>query len=311
MRFIKGVTFIRMIKIGIIGLDTSHVIEFTKLLNNPNGLNHVPGGRVVVAYPGGSENFAISKSRVAKFTEQMKNDFGIKIVSTIKELAEQCDAIMLESVDGAAHLEQLREIVSFRKPIFIDKPFSVSTETAEEMIQLAKTHKTSLMSSSALRYAEKLKGSLAKTDKGRIIGADCFGPMELIDEGSGYFWYGIHLAEMLFAILGPGVHSVTTIAEKKHDVIIGAWTDGKIGTARGIREGNPRFGALIHFESGKEYFEVDSAQKPFYAGLVEEIIEFFTTGCSKVPIDVTKEIIRFVEAANESAVAKKTIKVGP
>ena len=62
--------------------------------------------------------------------------FGIKIVHSIKELAEQCDAIMLESVDGAMHLEELREIVAFRKPIFIDKPFSVSTEMAEEMIQV-------------------------------------------------------------------------------------------------------------------------------------------------------------------------------
>lgn len=304
-------TFIRTINIGIIGLDTSHVIEFTKLLNNTYELNHVPGGRVVVAYPGGSDNFELSKSRVEKFTKQLKNDFGIKIVHTIKELAEQCDAIMLESVDGAMHLEQLREIVAFRKPIFIDKPFSVSTEMAEEMIQLAADYGTPLMSSSALRFAEDLMDILSETDKGAVIGADCFGPMEMIDEGSGYFWYGIHLAEMLFTILGPGVRSVTSIAEKEHDVLIGAWKNGKIGTARGIREGNPRFGALIHFENGRAYFEVDPARKPFYASLLEEVMGFFTTGFSRVSLDETKEVIGFIEAANKSVVTGKMIKVGP
>ena len=167
------------------------------------------------------------------------------------------------------------------------------------------------MSSSALRFAEDLTDILSTTDKGAVIGADCFGPLEMIDDGSGYFWYGIHLAEMLFAILGPGIGSVTSIAEKEHDVLIGTWKNGKIGTARGIREGNPRFGALIHFENGREYFEVDPARKPFYASLVEEIMAFFTTGTSRVSLNETKEVIGFIEAANKSVVTGKTIKVGP
>ncbi|WP_368668746.1 Gfo/Idh/MocA family protein [Sporosarcina sp. 6E9] len=304
-------TFIRTIKIGLIGLDTSHVVEFTKLLNDTNGLNYVPGGRVIAAYPGGSENFALSKSRIEKFTEQLQNDFGIKIVHTIKEMAEQCDAIMLESIDGATHLEQLREIVEYRKPIFIDKPFSINTDMAEEMIQLATDYGTPLMSSSALRFAEGITDIHSVTDKGAVIGADCFGPMEMVDGGSGYFWYGIHLAEMLFAILGPGVGSVTSIAEKEHDVMVGTWKNGKIGTARGIREGNSQFGALIHFENGKEYFEVCPTRKSFYASLVEEIMAFFITGSSLVPLNETKEVIGFIEAANQSVVSGKTIKVGP
>ena len=42
------------LRIGIIGLDTSHVVAFTKLLNDPNTANHIPGGRVVAAYKSGS-----------------------------------------------------------------------------------------------------------------------------------------------------------------------------------------------------------------------------------------------------------------
>ena len=72
----------------------------------------------------------------------------------------QCDAILLESVDGAVHHEQLREIIAFKKPIFIDKPFSLSSKAANEMIQLAADYQTPIMSSSALRYAESLTNVL-------------------------------------------------------------------------------------------------------------------------------------------------------
>ena len=42
------------LKVGIIGLDTSHVTAFTGILNVPSNANHVPGGKVVAAYRGGS-----------------------------------------------------------------------------------------------------------------------------------------------------------------------------------------------------------------------------------------------------------------
>ena len=37
------------IKVGIIGLDTSHVVAFTQLLNDPARPDHIPGARVVAA----------------------------------------------------------------------------------------------------------------------------------------------------------------------------------------------------------------------------------------------------------------------
>src|SRR5690606_19431719 len=96
------------IKIGMIGLDTSHVIAFTKLLNDSKHDHYVPGGEVVIAFPGGSDDMEFSYSRVKGFTSEMRDDFGIKIVQTPEEVAEVCDAILLESVDGRVHLEQFR-----------------------------------------------------------------------------------------------------------------------------------------------------------------------------------------------------------
>src|SRR6185312_2666021 len=108
------------LKIGIIGLDTSHVVAFTKLFNNPNERFHVQVGKVVIAFPGGSPDFELSSSRVEGFTKELRNDFDVNIVDSIEEVANESDAILLESVDGAVHHEELQKIVAYKKPVFID-----------------------------------------------------------------------------------------------------------------------------------------------------------------------------------------------
>ncbi|KAA0965483.1 gfo/Idh/MocA family oxidoreductase [Sporosarcina sp. ANT_H38] len=295
------------LKIGIIGLDTTHVVAFTKLLNDPSERYHVQGGKIVVAFSGGSPDFELSMSRVEGFTRELRDNFEVKIVNSIEEVANESDAILVESVDGAVHHEQLRKLVAFKKPIFIDKPFSLSSKVAVEMIRLAADNQTPIMSTSALRYAESLTNVLKISDRGRVIGADCFGPMELQDKQQGFFWYGIHMIEMLFTILGEGSKSVTAITNNEHDVITGVWEDGRIGTVRGNRKGNSQFGAMIHFEQGSEYVDINLNQRPYYASLLEQIMDFFRDGISRVPLSETKEVIRFVEASNESSHYGKTI----
>jgi Oxidoreductase family, NAD-binding Rossmann fold len=277
------------------------------LLNDKNHPFHVKGGKVVVAFKGGSPSFELSKSRVEKFTQELQENFNIKLVQSLEEVAEESDAILLESVDGSVHFEELKKIVAYKKPLFIDKPFTLSSGVAAEMVKMAEEYGTPVMSSSALRYAESLTKTLHKHDKRVIIGADCFGPMEIIDQKHGYYWYGIHLAEMLYTILGPGVKSISTISNDHHDILTGNWSDGRLGTMRGIRKGNNQFGALIHFEDGSEYVAIKSQDKPFYASLLEHIIHFFQNGISKVPLSETKEIIRFIEAAHESEKVGKSI----
>ena len=289
--------------IGMIGLDTSHAITFTKLLNNRRETHHVQGGKVVIAYPGGSEDFELSRTRVGKYTSELRDMYGVSIVNEMETVAEKSDAILLESVDGRVHLEQLRRIIAFRKPIFVDKPFCLSSEDAEEMIRLSDEHETPIMSTSALRFHEGLQRVLADGHKkGEIIGADCFGPMEVLPEQPGYFWYGIHAIEMLFTILGEGSKQVQAVNNEQHDLLVGEWQDGRIGTVRGNRKGNHEFGAVIHFEQGSEYVSTTTTGKPFYASLLEQIIEFIGDGKTRVPLSETREIIRYIEAANESRV---------
>ncbi|MHB9137859.1 MAG: Gfo/Idh/MocA family oxidoreductase, partial [Victivallaceae bacterium] len=146
-----------IMKIGMIGLDTSHCPAFVKLLNDATNEFHVPGSKVVKAFPGGSKNFSLSHSRIGQFTEELKV-LGIEICDSIEKTAQDMDAIFLESVDGDQHLEQFKILAQFGKPVFIDKPLACSFADAKAIAEIAREKNIPLMSASAIRYAKGIDG---------------------------------------------------------------------------------------------------------------------------------------------------------
>lgn len=297
------------LKIAIIGLDTSHAPLFAELLNNPDHPHHVRGGKVTAAYPGGSPDFELSIGRVDKFTAEVRDNSGVPIVQSIQEAAENADAILLLSVDGRVHLEQFRQIVPYGKPVFIDKPFAVTTREAKAIYRLAQEHGIPLMSCSSVRWSEGLGRALDSADQGDIIGVDTYGPMELQSTQPGFYWYGIHAADMLYRSMGKGCKEVTVTTNADHDLAVGVWEDGRVGTLRGNRKGNRRFGALIHREQGTEHVDVYADGKPYYASMLEEVIRMFQTGAAPIDLTETLEVIAFLEAANESRETGRTVKL--
>nr|WP_246021431.1 Gfo/Idh/MocA family oxidoreductase [Paenibacillus lentus] len=289
------------LQIGMIGLDTSHVSIFAKLLHRDEAepSSRLFGATVGYAYPGGSSRMELSYSRVDRYRNELVSQYGVQMLDSIEAVAEASDAIMIESVDGSTHLEQFRIVAPYGKPVFIDKPFTTSLEDAYEILALAERNKVTIMSSSSLRYAEALTNAVQLEELGEIIGADVRGPMPFVQGQADYFWYGVHSVEMLFAIMGQGCRKVHTICSGDHEVIIGCWSDGRIGTVRGRRQGGG-FGAVIHRHRGSDYVDIQTGSKPYYESLLEQVIDFFRTGHSPVSLKETLEIIGFLEAANRS-----------
>ena len=105
------------LRLGIIGTDTSHVSAFTKLLNDGSSPQHVPGARVVAAFKGGSKDLPDSYKRVDKFAEELRTKWNVEFVPDIPSLCSKVDGVMLESVDGRQHLEQVKQALACGKPI--------------------------------------------------------------------------------------------------------------------------------------------------------------------------------------------------
>jgi len=283
------------IRVGIIGLDTSHVIAFTKLLNDANDPKHVPGAKVVAAYKGGSDDIESSYSRVDGYTQQLQDEFGVKIVPTIEELCTLVDAVLLESVDGRPHLEQVKPVFAAGKPVFIDKPVAGSLADAIQIYKLGKERNVPWFSSSSYRYYESMT-ALMQQNVGEIKGANSFGPAHLEEHHPDLFWYGVHPTEALFTALGTGCESVVRTSTPDTDVVTGIWSDGRVGTLRGLRnQATPHKVILFGTDAVAEQ-EGDGD----YAPLVVEIVKFFETKVVPVAPEETIEIFAFMEAADES-----------
>ena len=148
------------LKIGILGLDTSHVVAFTKLFNDPKAKGDLATMRVVAGFPGGTD-IPSSKNRVEGFTKTLRG-MGVEIVDSIPELLKKVDVVLLESVDGRPHLEQVRMVFAAGKPVFIDKPLAGSLVDVVGIEALGRKFKVPWWSSSSLRFGAPVPKNIGK-----------------------------------------------------------------------------------------------------------------------------------------------------
>ncbi len=285
-----GDTSVKTIRAGIIGLDTSHVQAFTKLLNTGETTGDLAGIKVVAAFPGGSKDIAASRDRVDGYTKDLKG-MGVEIVDSIPALLEKVDVVMLESVDGRVHLDQIRPVFAAGKPVFIDKPLAGSLADAIAIDALARRSKVAWFSSSALRFCTNIPGMKHDERVGEVLGCTAWSPCHL-----DLFWYGIHGVELLYAVMGPGCETVTRTQTDSAEVVVGTWKDGRIGTFRGVKKGKLDYGSIVYGSKGI----VQSGGYDSYRGLLEQVGRFFKTGHIPVENAETIEVMAFMEAADES-----------
>ena len=285
---------VAQIRVGIVGTDTSHVPAFTRVLNDPSSPEHIPGARVVAAWKGGSPDVESSRTRVDKFAEEIRTKWNVEIVPDLPALLSKVDAVLLESVDGRAHLEQAKAIIKARKPLFIDKPLASTLEDAREIARLAKEAGVPWFSTSSLRYSPVVAALKSPANTGVMT----WGPGPLEEHHKlDLSWYGIHAVEMLYAIMGTGCEEVTRVATPNADVIVGRWRDGRTGTVR-VQRPSSGYGAVAF--TAKEAVVGDPKARVGYTPMLREIVKFFETRVSPVPAEETLELFAFMDAAQRS-----------
>jgi hypothetical protein len=280
------------LKLGIIGLDTSHSTAFTEILNNPKAKDHVSGARVVAAFKGGSLDIPSSITNVEAYATTLREKYGVKIYDTIEEVCAASDAILIESVDGRPHLQQARQVFAAKKPVYIDKPVGGTLRDALEIFRLAEEAGVPIFTSSSLRFA---KNTLAVRGGsiGRVMHAETTSPAHLEEHHPDLYWYGVHGCESLFTVMGVGCETVERRKTTDGKIeVIGKWKGNRTGI---FREGNG-YSGVARGEKG----EAAIGSFDGYAPLVAEIVKFFETRKSPVPAIETIELFAFMEAADES-----------
>lgn len=282
-------------RIGIIGLDTSHCIAFTKTLNAEQADPVYKDFRVVAAYPYGSQTIVSSARRIPGYRQEIQQ-LGVSIVPSIRELCRQVDYILLETNDGRLHLEQAQEVIDAGKALFVDKPLAASYADGARIVQYAAKQQVPFFSASSLRWADHVE-AVAKGEcpMGQIVGADTYSPAPIEATHPDLFWYGVHGVEMLYAVLGQGCTAVRRVYTPTTDVVVGQWPAGCLGTFRGMRVGNA-FGGIVFGTEGTQTLGGYNG----YNQLLKRIIRFFDTKQVPVSPQETLETLAFMEAADIS-----------
>ena len=297
-----------MIRVGIVGFDTSHAVEFTKRINhfNVDSGFWVEGARIVAGYPG-EPTPAASQELLDERTEILRN-YDVEIVESPLSLIGMVDAVMIEYNEGDKHLEASRPFIEAGLPVFIDKPLACSVQDAKKIFELAEASSVPILSASSLRYAlevQRLKES--KDEVGDVLGASTYSPGTIVQFNPGLFFYVIHAIELLYALIGKGCQSVRCYSDDRWDVIVGRWTDGRVGIVRGIRSGAKGYGFTAFCERKIISSAIDTSW--IYTELLKRIIEMFKTRKPSVDPAETLEIIAFTEKAMESNRLNREVKV--
>ena len=160
----------KVMRIGIIGLDTSHSTAFTELINGGSDETFSKGFRVVAAYPYGSKTIQSSYERIPGYIEKVKEQ-GVEIVPSIANLLTKVDCVLLETNDGRLHLEQAMEVFKAGKICYIDKPVGATLGDAIAIYEMAEKYNIPVFSSSALRFTPQNQ-KLRSGELGKILGAE-------------------------------------------------------------------------------------------------------------------------------------------
>jgi predicted dehydrogenase len=266
----------KVVRVGLIGCDTTHAPTFAELLHNPYNGDHVPGARVVAAYPGGSPDMAASGGRVAGFTAELRDKYGVPIMATPEEVADASDVVFILSCDGRTHPGLFRSVAGRGKPVFIDKPIALSVADLDQIYEIARQTNTRIFASSAFRYSDGLVNAIntIRANGEKVTGCRVKYWGQIQPTQGRFFWYGIHGADMLLAVMGKGIKSVEATTVGDRDVIEVEHSDGRRSTMYGAHNDGT---FQVSIDTDKRSYDID-AGGPIAARILATALDVLTPG---------------------------------
>lgn len=196
-----------MIRIGIVGSESSHATAFARYFNCPNpktGLYRYHEIRVVAAV-GSKES-----------QEMLVQEAGpLFLAETPEDLLGKIDAVMVTSRSGSTHYPYALPFVRAGMPLFIDKPFTSDPMQAELLAREIAASGSPVIGGSGCKYAESVQ-ELKKTvsdlkREGSFIGGAINFDIMLDSPYDGMYFYAPHLVEMCLEIFGEDICSVSAM----------------------------------------------------------------------------------------------------
>lgn len=281
------------LKIAMIGLDTSHSVEFTKLLQSPDAGDAKAYGIKVVTCLRFPTPFQTEEGQDQR--QAVLESCGVKVTKDFDEAVADCDGIMIEINDPAYHLEYFRRCAGLGKPIYLDKPMADNKENGAEILKLIKENNIACMSASPLRFSPEVIEACNSMQTPQC--ATIFGTLGIAPAGSSIVWYGVHGFDMLQRAMGRGARSVTTMSDEVGIVAVVEYDDARRGVVELAQEVYV-YGGVLRDEERMLPFSVNLDM--VYSATIVEIANFFNGKDVTLEMEDTFEVMAMLDAAERS-----------
>lgn len=279
---------------AIVGLDTSHSIQFAKRMNDPNCDPKIKvSGLKAVTCMRFETPFQDKKGLDDRQAEL--ESWGVKVTESFEECVADCDAIMLEINDPAYHLAYFEKVAALGKPIFLDKPMADNYVSGKKIFDLARKYQTKVFSASSLRYVQAVTETKAAMPNPEFV--TVYGALGTAPAGSSVVWYGVHAMEMLQKLMGPGAVSVKAVADDKGVTSIVKYKNGNRGIVE-LNTGSYIYGGAVRTKGSAIPFIVDMSMA--YTLELQEAARFFAGDEASVSMLDTLEVMDLLDATQRS-----------
>jgi predicted dehydrogenase len=281
-------------KVAIIGLDTSHSIEFARRIQAPDCPKdqQVSGMKVVSCLRFGTP---FQNEEGLNGRQKQLEDWGIEVSTDFKETVKDCEAILIEINDPAYHLEYFKKCADLGKPMFLDKPLADNIKNGQAILDIVRKKKARVFSSSSSRFLPQLSKSIEAIPQ--PLFSAFYGPLGIAPAGSSIVWYGVHAFEMLERAMGRGAQSLTTVKDASGVTVVVDYSDKRTGVVE-LVESAYVYGGVLRTKDKSVPFVADMGRA--YTDLLVEIGRFFAGGRSPVDMEDTQEVMAMLDAAERS-----------
>jgi hypothetical protein len=283
-------------KVAMIGLDTSHTNEFTKLIQgNESKIN---GLKVVTAFrfPSPFQPEEGQDKRQAELEE-----LGVAVKPTVEDAVKDVDAIFIELNDPEPHLEYFKKVAHLGLPIFLDKPLAMNLKDGKEIIKIAEANGTNMWGSSSLRFISQLQNAVKEVPDPSFC--NVFGALGTAAAGSSLIWYGCHATEMLVSIMGTDAKKVTAIEDPSGIVYSVEYSGNRRGVVQ-CNRGSYQYGGCIQNSDKLQFFTTGGDN--IYYNLLLEIKKALETGVPPVSFDEMLEVQAVMDTTERSMISGKS-----
>lgn len=182
-------------KIAILGTENSHAKAFAELIHDDRDF---AGIEIVGAY--GYDDTANRKL--------LESGLVTRFAKRPDEFVNEVDGVLVTARHGDQHYEYAMPYIKAGKAAFIDKPFTVRTVYADELIAEAQKSGALVCGGSSLKFLRELDELKSFITDKHIVGGHVNAPINMVNDYAGFYFYAQHLIEMMTAVFGFEVKKV-------------------------------------------------------------------------------------------------------